>query len=59
MYGLLTEKPSDTKRGLFWLIMNTHIKRRSKVILNQEMIHSDSVFKNIIADLRRRKTISI
>lgn len=60
-YGLFKEKMHDNKRRLFWLIMciiNTHIwKTRAKVILEQKMIGSVAVCKNIFADLRRRKTL--
>lgn len=60
---MFTEKLPDTKRWLFWLIMcviDTHIwKTRSEVILNQEMIHNDSVLENIIADLKGWRTVSL
>lgn len=35
--------------GLLW-------KKRAKVVIEQRMIHSEVVFKNIVADLRRMKT---
>uniref|UniRef100_A0A3B4HBB0 Reverse transcriptase domain-containing protein n=1 Tax=Pundamilia nyererei TaxID=303518 RepID=A0A3B4HBB0_9CICH len=58
-YGLFKEKMYDSKRRLFWLIMcviNTHIwKTRAKVVIEQKMIDSVAVCKNILTDLRRRK----
>lgn len=60
-YGLFKEKMYDSKRRLFWLIMcviNTHIwKTRAKVVIEQKMIDSVAVCKNILTDLRRRKTL--
>lgn len=62
-YGLFKEKMSENKRRLFWLVMciiNVHIwKTRAKGVIEQKMISSSVVCKNIVADLRRRKTIDM
>uniref|UniRef100_A0A0E9VHK2 Uncharacterized protein n=1 Tax=Anguilla anguilla TaxID=7936 RepID=A0A0E9VHK2_ANGAN len=53
----------DKLKDLYWLIIclvNQHIwKTRSKMTIDHIYVSSESVYKNILTELKRRRTIDI